>query len=67
LDVRDYLAAAALFVGGAIAAGGGIGGGGVFVPILIMLAGFTTKISVSLSNVYEFVLFLAESSFESMD
>eukprot|EP01122_Echinamoeba_exundans_P005926 TRINITY_DN1610_c0_g1_i2.p1 TRINITY_DN1610_c0_g1~~TRINITY_DN1610_c0_g1_i2.p1 ORF type:complete len:411 (-),score=49.86 TRINITY_DN1610_c0_g1_i2:435-1667(-) len=31
--------------------GGGVGGGGVFVPVLIMFAGFTTKEAIPLSTV----------------
>ena len=39
-------------MGGTVAAGAGIGGGGIFVPVLILLAGFESKDGIPLSNVF---------------
>lgn len=43
-----------LLIGGMIAAGGGIGGGGVFIPLLILVGGFSTQHAIPLSNVRHF-------------
>jgi hypothetical protein len=40
-----YLTGLVIFYRGV---GGGVGGGGVFVPVLIMFAGFTTKEAIPL-------------------
>eukprot|EP01128_Nolandella_sp_AFSM9_P006016 TRINITY_DN3023_c0_g1_i1.p1 TRINITY_DN3023_c0_g1~~TRINITY_DN3023_c0_g1_i1.p1 ORF type:complete len:241 (-),score=60.07 TRINITY_DN3023_c0_g1_i1:76-735(-) len=50
LVARDYLVTALLLFGGMIAAGGGIGGGGVFIPVLILVGGFSPKHAIPLSN-----------------
>eukprot|EP01112_Ceratiomyxa_fruticulosa_P018429 TRINITY_DN5880_c0_g1_i1.p1 TRINITY_DN5880_c0_g1~~TRINITY_DN5880_c0_g1_i1.p1 ORF type:complete len:511 (-),score=57.15 TRINITY_DN5880_c0_g1_i1:88-1620(-) len=46
----DGLSFSIFFVAAAISAGGGVGGGGIFVPVLILVARFTTKEAIPLSN-----------------
>jgi uncharacterized membrane protein YfcA len=46
----DGLVVLPLFVGGVMAAGAGVGGGGIYVPLLILLNGFTARDSVPLST-----------------
>jgi len=39
-----------VFVGGVLCAGGGIGGGGIYIPIYILLLGFTAHEAIPLSK-----------------
>lgn len=46
----DIIAFTIFLLAAAISAGGGVGGGGIFVPVLILVAGFTPKEAIPLSN-----------------
>jgi hypothetical protein len=49
--VYDYTATAICAVGSALAASSGIGGGGIFVPILLLVAKYSTQLAVPISTV----------------
>jgi uncharacterized membrane protein YfcA len=48
---RLYLGTGLAFVGGALSGAVGIGGGGVYVPVLILIVGYTAKEAIPLSKV----------------
>ncbi|SPQ98102.1 unnamed protein product (mitochondrion) [Plasmodiophora brassicae] len=48
--VDDTLGTVAVFIGAALAAGGGLGGGGIFVPVLVLIAGMSTKQAIPISQ-----------------
>ena len=49
-DYRDALGATACFLGASLASGAGLGGGGMFVPLLLIVGGFSTTEAVPLSQ-----------------
>jgi len=51
---RDWTATVLCFVGGALAASSGIGGGGIYVPVLILVAGYSPQFAVPISTVMIF-------------
>ncbi|ELR21463.1 uncharacterized protein ACA1_184090 [Acanthamoeba castellanii str. Neff] len=48
---RLYLGTGLAFVGGALSGAVGIGGGGIYVPVLILIVGYTAKEAIPLSKV----------------
>eukprot|EP00163_Fabomonas_tropica_P003099 TRINITY_DN1257_c1_g3_i3.p1 TRINITY_DN1257_c1_g3~~TRINITY_DN1257_c1_g3_i3.p1 ORF type:complete len:558 (-),score=101.50 TRINITY_DN1257_c1_g3_i3:80-1720(-) len=49
-DFNDELGTILAFLGSMLAAGGGTGGGGIFVPMLIVVVGFSPKEAIPLSK-----------------
>ncbi len=61
LGWRLYLGTGLAFVGGALSGAVGIGGGGIYVPVLILIVGYTAKEAIPLSKVRKGFLLFIES------
>lgn len=48
---RALAGSAVIFLGGVLAAGGGLGGGGIFIPALVLVAGFSPHVAIPVSKI----------------